>query len=127
MVGQVRHPLKTVASLLAKAGTECTNAAHQLAIITNIFPDEVRVILSSHENCEYNIHHIFEHCFKIHVLIQGIYAFKLCMNPETRVNKFEFTMPLNMLNILSLVGSREPNSGPPINSAPPTFAHLLVL
>ncbi|KAK3241824.1 hypothetical protein CYMTET_48445 [Cymbomonas tetramitiformis] len=37
---QVRHPLKTVASLLSKAESDCSNAKHQLTLITNIFPDE---------------------------------------------------------------------------------------
>jgi hypothetical protein len=36
---QVRDPLRTVASLLAKAGDNCSNAEHQLAVIQSLFPE----------------------------------------------------------------------------------------
>jgi len=53
-------------------------------------------MMFSHENCSSHMNHILEHVFITVVLILGINAFKLFMNPETRVNKLEFSLPLNL-------------------------------
>lgn len=68
--------------------------------LSNTIPNVLFMIplymMFSHENCSSYMNHVLEHVFISVVLIQGINAFKLFMNPESRINKLEFSLPLNL-------------------------------
>ena len=78
--------LRDMAQLKAKLSTTSPN----MLFIIPLY------MMFSHENCSTHMNHVLEHVFISIVLIQGVNALKLFMNTETRVNKLEFSLPLNL-------------------------------